>query len=158
MRATELMTPNPSCCSASDSLEDVARIMRDSDCGSVPIVDEAGCLVGIITDRDLAVRGFAEGKKGDTKVKDLMTSSPYCCTVDDDIRAVERTMSENQVRRVPIVDSAGCCVGIIAQADLARAAEQARVSEHEVAIVVEKISEPELPSLSRGPGELEQRL
>jgi hypothetical protein len=59
---------------------------------------------------------------------------------------------------VPIVDSAGCCVGIIAQADLALAAEQARVSEHEVAIVVEKISEPEPQSLSRRRGELEERL
>jgi len=157
MRAAELMTPNPCCASATDSVEDVAKIMRDNDCGSVPVVDDAGCLLGIVTDRDLAVRGFAEGKKGTAKVMDLMTASPCCCSVDDDIRDVERTMSDNQVRRIPIIDSAGCCVGIIAQADLALAAERARVSEHEVAVVVEKISEPYRTSTSRA-GQLEQRL
>lgn len=156
MKATELMTPSPCCCSANDSVKDVARIMRDNDCGSVPVVDDDGCLVGIVTDRDLAVRGFAEGKGADAKVRDLMTASLCCCGVDDDIVDVERTMSDNQVRRVPIVDSTGCCVGIVAQADLARAAERARVTEHEVAIVVEKISEPSRPFASGG-GPTEQR-
>jgi CBS-domain-containing membrane protein len=71
-----------------------------------------------------------------------MTASPRCCGAEDEIRVVEQAMADNQVRRVPIVDAAGCCVGIIAQADLALAAEHARVSEHAVAVVVEKISEP----------------
>jgi CBS-domain-containing membrane protein len=65
--------------------------------------------------------------------------------VDDELDAVEQAMADHQVRRVPIVDAAGCCVGIIAQADLALAAEHARLSEHEVAVVVEKISEPSRP-------------
>jgi CBS domain-containing protein len=157
MKAIELMTPSPCCCSVNDSVQDVARIMRDNDCGSVPVVDDDGCLVGIVTDRDLAVRGFAEGMGANTKVRELMTASLCCCGADDDIADVERTMADNQVRRVPIVDSAGCCVGIVAQADLARAAERARVTEHEVAIVVEKISEPARPSPNRGGGQAEQR-
>ncbi len=147
MKAADMMTPNPCCVSATDSIENVAKIMRDNDCGSIPVLDDDGSVMGIVTDRDLAVRGLAEGKTGSTTVRDVMTASPACCAVDDDIRVVEKTMSDNQVRRVPIVNSAGACVGIISQADLALAAERSKVSEHEVALVVEKISEPVRASL-----------
>lgn len=160
MKVSELMTPDPCCCSTSASVTEAARIMRDNDCGSVPVVDDAGCIVGIVTDRDLAVRALAEGKGADTSVADLMTPVPYCCRPDDSVDAVERTMAANQVRRVPIVDATGCCVGIVAQADLARAAlDGARVTEHEVAIVVERISEPSRVPIDRGArDELERRL
>jgi CBS domain-containing protein len=158
MKANELMTPSPCCASTNDSAKDVARLMRDNDCGSIPVVDDSGCVVGIVTDRDLAIRALAEDKGPKTKVKDLMSTSPCCCAVDDDLDDVERMMADNQVRRVPIVDASGCCVGIIAQADLALAAERARVTEHEVAIVVEKISEPTRPFINRSGGQLEQRL
>lgn len=158
MKASELMTPSPCCSSTNDSVKEVARMMRDNDCGSVPVVDDAGCVVGIVTDRDLAVRGLAEGKGADTMVRDVMTVSPCCCGPGDDVRDVERTMADQQVRRIPIVDASGCCVGIIAQADLALAAERNRVSEHEVAIVVEKISEPGPQSTTRGANsQLEQQ-
>jgi CBS domain-containing protein len=160
VKARELMTPNPCCCSPSDSAEDVARMMRDYDCGSVPVVDNTGCLIGIVTDRDLAVRGLAEGKGARVSVSDLMTAVPHCCTPDDSLADVEREMATNQVRRVPVVDADGCCVGIIAQADLARAArEGTRVTEHEVAIIVERISEPANVPIDRGTlGELEYRI
>lgn len=142
MKANDIMTPSPYCCSPDDSLRDVAQTMRDNDCGAVPVV-ENGSVVGIVTDRDLAVRGLAAGRGADTKVDDVLTRDPCCCSPDDDIHDVERIMADNQVRRVPVVDSEGCCVGIVAQADLARAAlEGRRVSEQEVAIVVERISEP----------------
>src|SRR5207244_3836591 len=110
-------------------------------------------LVGIVTDRDLAVRALAEGKSTSTKVSDVITRDPCCCSPDDDVRDVERIMKDNRVRRVPIVDAEGCCVGIVSQADLARAAlDGGRVSEHEVAILVERISEPSRPFLERGLG------
>jgi len=157
MKANEIMTTGPCCCSPSDSIGDVARLMRDNDCGSVPIV-EGGCVVGIVTDRDLAVRGLASGKSASTRVRDLMTSSPCCAAADDDVRDVEKIMADRQVRRVPIVDADGCCVGIVSQADLARAAlDGARVSEHEVAIVVEAITQPQDRAFDRGAGsDLEQ--
>jgi len=157
MKANEIMTTGPCCCSPSDSIGDVARLMRDNDRGSVPIV-EGGCVVGIVTDRDLAVRGLASGKSASTRVRDLMTSSPCCAAADDDVRDVEKIMADRQVRRVPIVDADGCCVGIVSQADLARAAlDGARVSEHEVAIVVEAISQPQHRPFDRGAGsDLEQ--
>lgn len=142
MKAREIMTSSPSCCSPSDSLQDVARSMRDNDCGAVPVVDN-GCVVGIITDRDLAVRALAGGKSADAKVGDVITSDPCCCTPEADLREVEKIMADNQVRRVPVIDADGCCVGIIAQADLARAAFHGRpVSQNEIAVVVERISEP----------------
>ncbi len=150
MKARDIMTSRPCCCSPNDSLQDVARTMRDNDCGAIPVV-EHGCVVGIVTDRDLAVRALAVGKSADAKVGDVITRDVCCCSADDDVRAVEKIMADNRVRRVPIVDADGGCVGIVAQADLARAAlNGARVSEHEVAIVVEHISAPHRPSFNRG--------
>jgi CBS domain-containing protein len=148
MEAKDIMTQNPTCAYLDDSLENVAQKMRDSDCGSIPVVDE-GYIVGIVTDRDLAVRGFAKGRGPSAKVSEVMTAAPACCTADADLQEVTRTMTERQVRRVPVVDADGCCIGIVAQADLARAAERSRVSEHDIAVVVERISEPVSVSRSR---------
>jgi len=140
MKASDIMTSDPCTCSPSDSLQDVAKSMRDHDCGAVPVIDK-GRVIGIVTDRDLAVRALADGMRPDTKVGDVITRDPRCCSADDDLREVEQIMTELQVRRVPVVDAAGCCVGMISQADLARAASDGqRVSEREVAIVVERIS------------------
>jgi CBS domain-containing protein len=144
MKARDIMTKNPTCCTPNDSARDAARVMRETDCGCVPIIDpDSQKVIGVVTDRDLAMRGIAEGKGPDTKLNELMTAVASCCGPNDDLRDVERTMSELQVRRIPITDADGCCVGIIAQADIARAAKRdARITEHEVALVVERISEP----------------
>ena len=151
MQVKDIMTANPICCSPSDSMQDVARTMRENDCGAVPVV-ENGCVVGIVTDRDLAVRGLAEGKSARSLVNEVITRDPRCCSADDDVKEVERIMSDAQVRRVPVVDASGCCVGIVSQADLAREAKGGgHVSDQEVAIVVERISEPKGQSFDRGP-------
>ncbi|MGQ0765634.1 MAG: CBS domain-containing protein [Gemmatimonadota bacterium] len=138
------MTPNPACCVPDDTAQDVATLMLDHDCGCIPIVEPSTRrVIGIITDRDVAVRGVARGRGPDTLVRELMTSVTNCCHEDDDLRDVERTMASNQVRRVPIVDSTGNCTGIIAQADIALAARRSpAVTDREVALVVERISEP----------------
>jgi CBS domain-containing protein len=158
MKAQSIMTSSPCCCSSADSIADVARMMRDNDCGAVPVVDH-GRIVGIVTDRDLAVRALADGMDGSTKVADVMTASPCCCAADDDLRKVEKIMVDNQIRRVPVVDANGACVGIIAQADIARAAaEGQRVGEREIAIVVEAISEPSRSARDRnGSSQMAQR-
>jgi CBS domain-containing protein len=146
------MTPQPACCTPDDTARDVATVMRDRDCGAVPIIDQSSArLLGIVTDRDIAVRGIAAGSGADTRVGDLMTASPLCCTELDHLDKVERLMSTHQIRRMPVVDADGCCVGIIAQADLARAAEDGRrVTEHELAIVVERISAQNRNSVGSG--------
>jgi signal-transduction protein with cAMP-binding, CBS, and nucleotidyltransferase domain len=116
--------------------------MRDNDCGVVPIVDDSRRVIGIVTDRDLAMRIIAVGKGVDTRLSEVMTPNVHCCTADDDLRDVERKMAELQVRRICICDAGGRCMGIISQADIARAAHDNAVSEQEVALVVEQISEP----------------
>ncbi|HEY1951458.1 MAG TPA: CBS domain-containing protein [Gemmatimonadaceae bacterium] len=138
------MTKKPDCCTRDQTARDAAQVMRDRDCGCVPIVDDAGRVVGIVTDRDLAIRGIAMGKEGDTVLGELMSASPACCNQDDDLRDVEQRMAEVQVRRIPIVDAGGRCLGIISQADIARAAsmDDGIVTGEEVALVVEQISQP----------------
>jgi len=97
----------------------------------------------VITDRDLAVRAVSHGLGSDTIVSDLMTATPVCCSPDAELREVEDMMSDRQIRRLVVVDEAGRCIGMVAQADLARAAEERwGVSDADVGRVVEKISEP----------------
>jgi CBS domain-containing protein len=144
VKASELMTKSPACCTPDDTARDAARTMRESDCGLIPIV-ESKRVVGVVTDRDIAVRAVAEGKSPDTRLRDIMTASVGCCGPDDDVKDVERTMADRQVRRVVIVDETGECAGIISQADIARAAERGRsqdITEAEVGLLVETISQP----------------
>ena len=147
MKAREIMTASPACCTPESTAYEAARLMAECDCGVVPVVEttESMRLIGVVTDRDLAVRGLAQGKGADAKVRDLMSPDPFCCRPDDNVKDVERAMAERQVRRVPVVDADNRCLGIIAQADLARAAREGQgVTEQEVARVVERISEPSL--------------
>ena len=142
MNAREIMTADPACCTPQDTARDAARKMVEHDCGCLPVVDDMGAkhIVGVVTDRDLAARGLAEGKGADTPVRDLMSASPSCCTPESDLGEVERIMAERQVRRVPVIDAEDRVVGMIAQADLARAGRG--VDDREVGQTVERISEP----------------
>jgi CBS domain-containing protein len=117
-------------------------LMRDHDCGSLPVVAnrEANRLVGMITDRDLAIRGLADGKGPDTPVRGLMTVAPLTSVPEDEVETVREVMVAQQVRRVPVVDDKGAVVGIVAQADLAL--EEGAASDEEVGRVLEAISEP----------------
>lgn len=145
MRAQDLMTMSPACVTGDEPVRRVAQLMAEHDCGCIPVVDASDNrrVVGVITDRDIAVRGVAEGKGPDAKVRELMTPDPQCCRPDDELDAVERVMADQQVRRVIIVDDDGYCVGIVAQADLARASEKTQeVTDRDLAHVVERISQP----------------
>ena len=153
MKAEEIMTRDPACCTPDDTAQEAARLMVENDCGCLPVVEdtETERVVGVVTDRDLAARGLAEGKGADTPVRELMSGNPSCCTPDADVEEVERIMAERQVRRVPVVDVQGCCVGMVAQADLARAGRG--VSDREVGRVVENVSQPtDRPGGESGPG------
>jgi CBS domain-containing protein len=139
------MTEEPACCTPGDTIGRAAQLMEQHDCGCIPVLQakDDNQVVGVITDRDIAVRGVAQGRSNETEVRELMTSAPCCCTPDADVSEVERLMSDRQVRRIVVVDDRGSCVGIVAQADLALAAERSTdVSDEEVGRVVEKISEP----------------
>jgi CBS domain-containing protein len=142
VKASELMTANPACCTPEQTVREAARFMREHDCGCIPVVEdtERNRIVGVVTDRDITCRCTADGKGPETPVRDAMSKDPRCCGPDDEVERVEQIMSDAQVRRVPVVDESGCCVGVIAQADLAL--DQSSVSEKELGRVVERISEP----------------
>lgn len=140
MKAREIMTPDVECVTRQDSLSRAAQIMRDSDVGSVPVVEDRNSmrLVGVITDRDIAVRHVAGDNSPDCSVGDHMTSGRvHTVRPDDDVNDVMRTMKSEQVRRVPVVEN-DRIVGIIAQADIATS----HADDEETGETVEKISEP----------------
>jgi CBS domain-containing protein len=124
VRAADVMTAAPACCTPETTVKEAARLMAENDCGCLPVINNDRRVVGVVTDRDIACRCVAEGKDADTPVGDVMTPEPQCCRPDDDVNEVAQVMSETQVRRVPVVDDSGCCVGMVAQADVARANEQ----------------------------------
>jgi CBS domain-containing protein len=158
MLAKEIMSRDPACCTPTDTLRNAARLMADNDCGCLPVVESADQkrVIGVLTDRDIAIRGVARGKSADSAVNDIMTPSPTCCSPEDDVEDVERIMTERQVRRVPVVAADGRVVGMIAQADLAR--EDRALSDREVGRIVEKISEPTTPRNTIDRQQPEQRL
>jgi CBS domain-containing protein len=137
-KCRDVMTQDPACCSATDTITKVAGLMKQHDVGSVPVVEADKRLVGIVTDRDLVVKVVAAGKHTDqTAVQEAMTPNPASCKEDDDLDFALKLMKERQVRRMPIVDAGGRLIGIIAQADVAtRVNKDAKTGE-----LVEAISE-----------------
>jgi CBS domain-containing protein len=141
MKAQELMTKAPACCTPDSTVREAAQLMLEHDCGCVGVVEKGSMrLIGVVTDRDIACRCVAQGGGPETRIKEVMTADPRSCHPEDDVAAVEQIMMQAQVRRVPVVDGRGDCVGMIAQADLA--VRDRAVSESELGRVVERISEP----------------
>ena len=141
MKAHEIMSPNPTSVTPDTSLVDAARLMKDENIGVIPVVDslDSRRLIGVVTDRDIAVRAVAEGRDGSTtSVGHIMTSDVRTSGPDDSVNDVMALMGREQIRRVPIVDERGALVGIIAQADIVLEAKDDKKAER----TVEKISEP----------------
>ena len=138
--SSDVMTKNPICATPDDNVAEVARLMRDNDIGPVPITESKASkrLVGIVTDRDLALKVVAEGRDpSSTKVRDVMTEDVVTCRADDEVEDTLQAMSKNQLRRILVVDENDMLVGIIAQADIAtRMNEPEKTGE-----VVKEISE-----------------
>ncbi len=143
MRISDFMTRDPACCVPGTTAREAAELMRDNDCGAIPVVENMDNrkLVGMVTDRDLAVRGLAEGLGPDALVQELMSVEPVGADPDDEIETVREVMIREQVRRVPVMGKDRKLVGIVAQADLAR--QDAAASDREVGRIVEAISEGE---------------
>jgi len=101
------MTKDPACCVPTDSVARVAKVMKTQDVGSIPVCERQNSrkLVGIITDRDLALHVVAEGRDANsTNVQDVMTREPFTCHPDEDLQSALNAMQLYQVRRIPIVD------------------------------------------------------
>jgi CBS domain-containing protein len=140
--ARDIMTDSPAVCTAETSAQDAARLMQENDCGSLPVVENRDSmkLIGMVTDRDLALRILGRGQEANTPIREAMTRNVSSVKLDDDLDAIESVMSSQQVRRVPVVDDNDRVVGIVAQADLAR--ELKAVGRKDFSKVVEKISQP----------------
>ena len=130
----DTMTSQPTSIDASQSVVDAARVMRDEDVGSLPVTDQ-GRLVGVITDRDIAVRIVAEGRTESASVAEALSRNPVTVTPDHDLDDALKLMARHQVRRLPVVDGDEL-VGIVAQADVALTAKEKKTGE-----LIESISE-----------------
>jgi CBS domain-containing protein len=123
------MTPAPQCCSRDTTLNEVAKLMVETDCGEIPVTDGSR-LVGVITDRDIVCRAVAKGKNPATATAgECMTEPAITVNEESTLEEVMTLMEEKQIRRVPVVDGTGCCCGIISQADLALTARESKVGE-----------------------------
>ena len=138
--SSDLMTKNPVCAQPDDTVASVAQLMKERDIGPVPIVEDkiSKKLLGIVTDRDLAIKVVAEGRDPKTTtVKEVMTKDVVTCHENDEIGSTLDAMSKHQLRRILVVDADNMLVGIIAQADIAtRMNEPEKTGE-----VVKEISE-----------------
>jgi CBS domain-containing protein len=122
MRVKDVMTQHPVCCRTTDSAQSVAKTLRDEDVGSLPVIADADSrrLVGIITDRDLCCTIIAQGlDPATTEIHVAMNRNPVSCRAEQSLDACERLMQIHQVRRIPVVDEQGRCIGMLSQADLA---------------------------------------
>jgi CBS domain-containing protein len=129
MKISEVMTRDVQTVRPDQTAREAASFMLNADAGAIPVT-EGDRLVGMITDRDIAVRGVAEGHGPDTPVRDLMTNDIVAARLDDDTDDVAAKMSEARVRRLPVIDDQEKLCGIVSLADLSQqgegeAAEQA---------------------------------
>jgi CBS domain-containing protein len=136
MKVSEVMTRDVQTVRPDEPVQQAASFMLSADAGSVPVTD-GDRLIGMITDRDIAVRGIAKGYGPDTPVRELMTDEIICVREDEDVDDVASKMSEAQVRRLPVIDDQERLCGIVSLGDLSRDADEDAASE-----ALEGVSEP----------------
>lgn len=118
--ARDLMSTPPEYLNVTDTLDVAAQSLKTSNVGSMPVLSDDGQVVGVITDRDLVVKGMAEGRDPNTtRVEDCCSGTVVSVSPDDDADAVAKALADNQIRRLPVLED-GKLVGIISQADVAR--------------------------------------
>ncbi len=145
-RVRDVMTKDPACCTPDTTIEAAARMMVECDCGALPVVGDpvTRMPLGIITDRDIVTRAIAKGLDPmSLTVRDCMTS-PAVTVVDDALlHDCVQLLELSQIRRAIVVDASGGCVGIVAQADIARHA-----SKRETGELVRQVSKPAVPTFA----------
>ena len=117
MKIRDVMSRDAKLTSPDDTLRHAAQLMKEGDCGVLPVAD-GDRLCGMITDRDIAIRGIAEGKGPDTKVREAMTQEVMYCFEDQQIDEVLDNMCEIKIRRMPVLDRSKRLVGIVSLSDL----------------------------------------
>ena len=140
MKISEVMTRNPEVVRPDATVEEAARKMGELNVGALPVCDGER-LVGMLTDRDIAVRAIAVGRGPETKVRDVMSPDVFYCYEDDDVKQAEKLMEEKQVRRVLVLNRDKRLVGIVSLGDLALDLKD----KQKTAEVLERVSEPAKP-------------
>jgi CBS domain-containing protein len=136
MKIRDVMTRDVQTVRPDQPVQQAASFMLSADAGAIPVTDGEQ-LIGMITDRDIAVRGVAKGYGPDTPVRDLMTNDMICARDDDDVEEVASKMSEAQVRRLPVIDADQRLCGIVSLGDLSREADTDCAAE-----ALEGVSQP----------------
>lgn len=142
MKVKDVMSKDVACCGNDTLLQDVAAMMVDYDCGEIPVSDKQGVVLGVITDRDITIRSVARGLNPLGMIaSDCMTVPAVTVSENLSVKECCDTLERNQIRRVPVVDASGCCVGIVSLADIARHASGRATAE-----VVQEVSKPSVRS------------
>jgi CBS domain-containing protein len=128
MKVSEVMTQDVCLCSPEDTIENAAHTMADMDIGILPIGKDDK-LVGMVTDRDIAIRAVGEGKSPSTRIGEVMSKEVLYCFEDDDVEDILNNMSQIQVRRLPVLDRDKRLIGIVSISDLASTASKAHTAE-----------------------------
>ncbi len=129
MRCEEIMTRNPATLRREASVQEAARLMADKDVGFVPVCDDQGACLGVLTDRDIAIRVVAKGGSAGGKAADLLSRELVCCNPQDDVSQAKRLMQEHKVSRILCCDDQRRPLGVISLQDLAMAAEENEVGK-----------------------------
>ena len=148
MNVKDLMTPEPACCTADTSLAGVARLMVVNDCGEIPVVEDNNTKIpiGVVTDRDIVCRVIANDQNPlDITAGACMSKPVVTVTPDMSLEECCRLMEEKLVRRLPVVDDSGACVGIVSVADIALHTGK-NVAGH----IVREVSEPTMSASAAG--------
>lgn len=140
MKIQDIMSAEPNTVTPDTPITEAARLMKDHNIGMLPVVESEGSrkLVGVVTDRDIAIRHVAEGHLSDCPVREAMTDNVSTCKATEDIDRVMSLMAEEQVRRIPIVDERGDLVGVVSQADIVLEGGDGKRAEQ----TLEQISRP----------------
>ena len=132
MQVKDIMTTDPACCTPATKIQEAVRLMIDYDCGEIPVVDDfkTAMPVGVITDRDITCRTVGKGLNPlEMQVGDVMSTPLVSVMPDNTLDECYQLLEQNQIRRIPVVDAGGKCVGIVALADIARNVSKADSGE-----------------------------
>jgi len=146
MQVKEIMTPDPACCTAQDTLQKAAQLMVECDCGEIPVIDDTATkkIVGVITDRDITCRAVAKGMNPlEMKISEIMSTPVTTVRADDSLEDACNLMEQHQIRRIPVVDGSDACIGIVSLADIAQKAPRSDSGE-----VLHDVSEKSLSASS----------
>jgi len=127
MNTEDIMTRNVKCCRPETSLSEAAALMWNYDCGALPVVDDENRVMGMITDRDIAIAAATKGRLAtDISVGEVMSGNVYACGLSEDINSALKTMRREKVRRLPVVGKDGKVAGILSINDIVLQAEQTK--------------------------------